>query len=182
MKLLEFRLATKENTTDYTTVEKYLAKRDKSVIVPVSEIIEKDFLAELRIEYETDTCGIGNIDIASYDVQTLMQWVKENNPELYELIPPFRIDQFEEIAKLCKAGSYLDYNVIDETSDRGTVLDCETEPDDFVPERCSVEESLEMIKANGSYCTIQCYPHTPIGFWVYYGIDFQSLLDHVVED
>jgi len=182
MKLLEFRLATKENTTDYITVEKYLAKRKVSTIVPVSEIIEKDFLAELYIQYESVNGVETTLDIASYDVKTLMAWVKENHPDLYVLIPPFNVEQFEEIANSCKSSSYLEYIIIDETSDRGTVFDQETEPNDFVPERPTVEESLETIKANGFYCGIQYYPHTPIGFCAYYGNDFQSLIDHVIKD
>ena len=54
MKLISFDLVTKENTTDYETVEKYSLKSTKTKIVPVEKIIEKDFIAELTIEYENN--------------------------------------------------------------------------------------------------------------------------------
>ena len=182
MKLLDFQLTTKQNTTDYTTVEKYLAKRDKSIIVPVSEIIEKDFLAELYIEYETANDGIGTIDIASYDVKTLMDWVQENNPDLYVLIPPFKVDHFEALGRHMKASSHLSYRIVDDDCHYGYEFGPDPEPDDFVPKLNTAEESIAAIKAKGFYCELHCYPHTPIGFWNFYGTDFQSLLDHVTEE
>ena len=45
MKLLQFELMTKENTTDYTTVENYLGQLGKSIITSASKIIEEDFVA-----------------------------------------------------------------------------------------------------------------------------------------
>lgn len=182
MKLLDFQLNINEHTTDYTTIEKYLTKRDQSVIVPISEIIEKNFLAELYVEYETDNDGIGTINITSYDVKTVMDWVQENNPDVYALIPPFKVEHFEALARQMKASSHLTYQVVDDNSDRGYEFGSNPEPDDFVPELDTAEESIAIIKANGFYCELHCYPHTPIGFWNFYGLDFQSLLDHVTKD
>lgn len=186
MKLLDFQLNVNEHTTDYTTVEKYLAKRNSSMIVPASEIIEKDFLAELYIQYETDAFGTGTIDIVSYDVKTLMDWVQENNPDLYALIPSFKVDQFEALARQMKASSHLSYNLIEKDvtgpEDLEYVFGTEPETDDFVPQMQSVNQSLCEIIKNGFYCELHCYPHTPIGFWNFYGLDFQSLLDHVTEE
>lgn len=180
MKLISFDLVTKENTTDYETVEKYSLKSTKTKIVPVEKIIEKDFIAELTIEYENNGTEF-NFSIMSYDVGTLMEWVKKNHPDLYELIPSFRIDQFQYIADNMKSSSYLLYQVIDENSDRGTVLDQDNlEPDDFIPQQETVEMSFAEISKKGFYTELHCYPNTPIGFWNFYGTDFQSLLDHIV--
>ena len=184
MKLLEFRLATKENTTDYTTVEKYLDQLGKSIITSASKIIEEDFIAELYVAYEQDDLEIGHIAIASYDVKTLMGWIKGNVPAVYDIIPPFNVEQFERLVHEMKSSSHLSFRTFEPTDDLefefGEMADLET--DDFVPECKTVQESIDAIKKMGHYCEIHCYPRTPVAFWNYYGVDFQSLLDHVVED
>lgn len=180
MKLIHFYLVTKENTTDYETVEKYSLKSTKTKIVPVDKIIEKDFIAELTIEYENNGTE-SNIGIMSYDVETLMEWVKKNHPDLYELIPPFRIDQFQFIADNAKSSSALSYESIVSKDSLEYQFGSGPETDDFVPEQETVEISIEEISKKGFYTELHCYPDTPVGFWNFYGTDFQSLLDHIVK-
>ncbi|KAB3419301.1 hypothetical protein F9Z84_07295 [Escherichia coli] len=184
MKLLQFELMTKENTTDYTTVENYLDQLGKSIITSASKIIEEDFIAELYVAYEQDDLEIGHIAIASHDVKNLMDWLKGNVPAVYAIIPPFDVEQFEKLAHEMKSSSHLSFRTFDPTDDLkfefGDMDDLE--PDDFVPECKTVQESIDAIKAAGHYCEIHCYPRTPVAFWNFYGIDFQSILDHATKD
>lgn len=181
MKLNYLHLVAKDNTTEYTTVEQYAQRSPKEKIVPVKEIIEKNMVVELTIKFEKD----GNeedIRILSSNTESLMNWVKENHPGLYELIPPFRIDQFDFIANDMKSSSGLYYTIVDPKYSLEDSFGPEPEPDDFIPERDTVEESIAEIAKKGCYTEIHCYPNSPVGFWNYYGTDFQSLLDHVVKD
>lgn len=181
MKLINFYLITKDNTTDYISVEEYVHRSAEEKIIPIEAIVQKDFVAELQIEFMKDDV-LSNIGIISNDVESLMNWVKENHQDVYNLIPGFRIDQFQFIADKMKSSSVLAYN----TCEPGMPLDHQfgSEPDhyDFIPLRDSLEDSIKEIEEKGFYTEIQCYPDTPIGFWKYYGTDFQSLLDHLVKD
>lgn len=181
MKLKYFSITTKDNTTCYDTVAAHIAKTHYHVKLNGDKAIANDFIAEMEVMWDAD--GVeGKIRVASHDVASLMEWLKENHPEIHELVPPFRIDQFQFLAEEMKSSSHLTYMAVTPDQDMEYEFGVDPEPDDFVPERESVEESLAAIKANGFYTGLQCYPRTPVGFWSYYGLDFQSLFDHVIED
>lgn len=78
--------------------------------------------------------------------------------------------------------SSLTYQVVNPNESLEYQFGAEPEPDDFIPEHETVEESVKEIIDKGFYTEIHCYPNSPVGFWNYYGTDFQSLLDHVVKD
>ena len=181
MKLNYLHLVAKDHTTEYTTVELYARKSPKKKIVSVEEIIEKNMVVELTINFEKDGKE-EDIRIMSFNTESLMNWVKENHPDLYELIPSFRIDQFDFIANSMKSSSGLTYTAVDPEHPLEHQFGPEPEPDDFIPERDTVEESIAEISAKGCYTEIHCYPNSPVGFWNYYGTDFQSLLSHIVTD
>lgn len=181
MKLNYFYLVAKDHTTEYTTVELYARKSTKKKIVPLEEIIENNMVVELTIKFEKDGKE-EDIRIISFNTETLMAWVKENHPDVYALIPPFRIDQFEFLANEMKSSSGLSYTANDPEYALEYQFGPEPEADDFIPERDTVEESIKEIAEKGFYTELHCYPNTPVGFWNYYGTDFQSLLDHVIKD
>lgn len=182
MKLLELRLDTKENTSVYQTAKKYAEEATSVKIVPVAEIVEKDFIAELTVEYEANGEKL-KFDVMSYDVASLMSWMKENHPELHEQVPGFRIDKFQALADRAVSSSCLRYQALSNT-------ECPIEyefgfdpgADDFIPELNTVKESVDLIVKQGFYTELRVYPDTPNGFWNFYGLDFDSLLDHVVKD
>lgn len=181
MKLKYFNITTKDNTTCYYTVKDHFDKTFFHVVLNKEKAIEIDFVAEMHIDWYAD--GVeSKLRVASHDIASLMEWLKENHPEIHELVPPFRIDQFQFLAEGMKSSSHLTYMAVAPDQDMEFEFGVLPETDDFVPERESVEESFTAIKANGFYTGLQCYPNTPVGFWSFYGLDFQSLFDHVIED
>ena len=61
-------------------------------------------------------------------------------------------------------------------------LSFELTTDDFVPERTTIEESINEIKAHGFVAELQYYPNTPVGSCAFYGTDANALLNHVITD
>jgi hypothetical protein len=183
MKLNYFYLVAKDHTNEYTTLELFVRKSTKKKIVPVEEIIRKNMLVELTIKFEKDGKE-EDIRIMSFNTESLMNWVKENYPDLYELIPSFDFDKFDFIANEMVCSSSLSYTEApkEHLEDLEHQFGSTPEAEDFIPERDTVEASIAEIAAKGFYTEIHCYPDTPVGFWNYYGTDFQSLLDHVVKD
>lgn len=181
MKLEFFGITTKENTTCYDTVAKHIAKTFYHYKLNGDKAIELDFIAELEVMW---TVGDEKheVKVMSHDVASLIEWLKENHPDVHAVIPPFRIDVFQALAEQMKSSSYLTYTAIDPDKELEYEFGCDPDTDDFVPEKESVEESLNAIKAKGFYTCLQCYPNTPIGFWHFYGLDFESLFDHVLEE
>ncbi|QBZ70829.1 hypothetical protein pETSU_248 [Edwardsiella phage pEt-SU] len=181
MKLEYFGITTKENTTCYDTVAAHIAKTFYHVKLNGDKAIANDFIAEMRVQWHAD--GIeGDIRVMSHDVASLMEWLKDNHPEVHVLVPPFRIDVFQELANQMKSSSHLTYQAVAPDQEMEYEFGVEPDTDDFVPERASVEESLEAIKANGFYTGLQCYPNTPVGFWSFYGLDFESLFNQILEE
>lgn len=181
LKLVNFQVLAKDNESVYGSVATHLSESTAKQIVPAKEIIEKDFAAELFMEYEKDE-EICCIDIISYDIESLLSWVKENDPEAYKLIPVFNVAKFNFLANAAAAGTYLEYRAVEPDFDPESELSFELTTDDFVPERGTVEESINEIKARGFVAELQYYPNTPVGSCIFYGTDPQALLDHVVTD
>lgn len=179
MKLIEFVLSTKDNVDFYESVETHLSETVLYLLVPRQEIIEKDFLVKLLIKWLDENGEVQGITVGHNSVGELMKWVEETHNEVYKLIPPFNVEQFEELANEMKASSEISYRWVTETEEFDSGFWNEPEPADFVPELPTAKESIDNIIKNGFYTKIQCYPNTPIGFFVFYGNDFQSLLDHV---
>jgi len=181
MKLIEFRLETKDNTTVYESAEQHVKESSCIAIVPRAEIIEKDFVAAIFIKYEKNGEKL-NIIIMSYDAESLMTWLKEHHPDVYELVPSFRMDKFVFLANKMVSGSYLTYRALPTECPLEYEFGIDPEADDFVPEKETVEESIKEIVEKGFYTSLRIYPDTPVGNCVFYGTDFQSLLDHVITD
>lgn len=185
MKLEYFSITTKDNTTCYDTVAAHLAKTHYHVKLNGDKAIANDFIAEMEVMWDGD--GVeGDIRVMSHDVASLMEWLKENHPEVHELIPPFRIDVFQALAEKMKSSSSLIYSAINDSVKEPEDLEYEFGPepetDDFVPEMQSVNQSLREIIKQGFYTELHCYPNNPCGFWNFYGLDFQSLFDHIVKN
>lgn len=185
MKLEYFEITTKDNTTCYDTVAKHIAKTFCHHKLNGDKAIELDFVAQMEVMW---TVGDEKheVKVMSHDVSSLIEWLKENHPEVHVLIPPFRIDVFQELAEKMKSSSSLVYSAIHESAadpeDLRFEFGDDPDTDDFVPEKESVEESLHEIIKKGYYTCLQCYPHTPIGFWHFYGLDFESLFNHIIEE
>lgn len=181
MKLDYLEITTKDNTTCYTTVEKHLKETFFHIKLNEDKAIANDFVAQLRVEWVAD--GVeGNVRIASHDVASLMDWLKETHPEVHALVPEFKIDQFQRLAENMKSSSHLTYSAVESDQEMEYEFGVDPEPDDFIPEVETVEEAFISIRANGFYTELHCYPNSPVGFWNYYGLNFQSLLDHIGED
>jgi len=181
LKLVCFELTAKANATVYDSVASHLAECSAKLIVSAKEIIEKDFAVELSMEYEKgeETC---HIHIISYDAVSLLNWVKENDHEAYDLIPTFNIEKFNFLANNAVAGTYLEYRPVKPDFDPDCELSFELTTDDFVPERTTIEESINEIKAHGFVAELQYYPNTPVGSCAFYGTDVNALLNHVITD
>ena len=181
MRLDYFEIITKDNTTCYTTVEEHLKKTFIHIKLNEDKAIANDFIAQLHVEWHAD--GVeGNVRVASHDVASLMDWLKETHPEVYALVPEFKIDQFQYLAESMKSSSHLTYTPVEPDQEIEHEFGVYPEPDDFIPEVKTVKEAFTAIKANGFYTELHCYPNSPVGFWNFYGLNFQSLLDHVIED
>lgn len=181
MKLEYFDIRTKDHTTCYDGIKGHFDKTFFHVILNKEKAIEIDFIAELRVSWVGD--GVeGDIRVASHDVASLMEWLKENHPEVHELVPPFRIDVFQELAEQMKSSSHLTYTPVEPDQDLECEFGVDPDTDDFVPECETVEESWQAILKNGFYTELHCYPNSPVGFWHYYGLDFESLFDHILKE
>lgn len=185
MKLEYFNITTKDNTACYDTVAKHIATTDFDIKLNVDKAIELDFVAELRVEFHDDE-GKKDIRVCSHDVASLVEWLKDNHPEAHALVPPFRIDIFQVLAEKMKSSSHLSYTAIDDSVSEPEDLEfefgCDPETDDFVPEMQSVNQSMREIIKQGFYTELHCYPNTPGGFWNYYGLDFESLFNHITKE
>lgn len=185
MKLEYFDITTKDNTTCYDSVKDHIAKTYFHHKLNVEQAIANDFIAQLRFEFITDE-GKQDIRVMSHDVASLVEWLKENHPEVHALVPPFRIDVFQALAEKMKSSSHLSYTAIDDSVSEPEDLEfefgCDPETDDFVPEMQSVNQSLREIIKQGFYTELHCYPDTPGGFWNYYGLDFESLFNHILKE
>lgn len=181
MELDYFDITTKDNTTCYDTVENHFKKTFFHVKLNEATAIANNFVAQMRVEWKGD--GVeGDIRVASHDVASLIEWLKENHPEVHALVPEFRIDQFQALAEEMKSTSHLTYSAVGPDQDMEFEFGPDPEPDDFIPEMETVEESIAAIKANGFYTELHCYPNSPVGFWNFYGLDFKSLINHIVKD
>lgn len=178
MKLKEFRLTTKDNTSCYDKMVDYLSDRKFKILSSEQEIIDTDFIVELVLEWEEET--VKSEYVAHHSVSELMDWFKNTYPNLFKLIPEFNIKQFEQLAHEIKSSSMLEYVLLEE--EFGTNMFNPLDNEDFVPVKENVQLSIDEINKKGYYTSIQCYPYTPIGFFNFYGTDFQSLLNHVTED
>lgn len=181
MKIIRFEILTKDNTTCYDTVQHHLAKTTYQAMLNKEKAIDLDFLAELKVDYEINGV-IEQICVGSCDVSSLMEWLKENHPGIHALVPSFRIDMFQALADKMGSSSGLIYTAVEPDQDLEYQFGCFPDPDDFVPELDTVEESVEAIRKNGFYTELYGYPDTPVGFWGFYGLDFQSLLNHVITE
>lgn len=181
MKIIRFEIISKDNTTFYNTVPQHLDKATYQVILNKEKAINLDFLTELKIDYEIDG-DVKRICVVSCDVSSLMEWLKENHPDIHALVPLFRVDMLQVLAEKMKSSSGLIYNAVTPDQDLDYQFGSEPEPDDFVPELDTVEESVETIRKNGFYTELYGYPETPVGYWNFYGLDFESLLNKVIKD
>ena len=179
MKIIEFVLSAKDNVDFYESVEKYLSETDPYCLVPKQEIIEKDFFVKLMVVWIDKNEEKQGIVVGHNSVIDVIQWFKETHVDVYNLLPQLNEEEFEKLAKEMKASSEISLRSVDDSEDFEESFFNEPDPDDFVPEFPTAKESMDNIVKNGFYTCIQCYPDTPVGFFVFYGTDFQSLLDHV---
>lgn len=182
MKIIEFVLSAKDNVDFYESVEKYLSDTDLYCLVPKQAIIEKDFFVKLLVVWIDKNEEKQGIVVGHNSVIDVIQWFKEAHEEVYNLLPQLNVDEFEKLAKEMKASSEISLQCVDSCEDFEEGFFNEPDPDDFVPELSTAKESMVNIVKNGFCTRIQCYPETPVGFFVFYGTDFQSLLDHVNSD
>ena len=181
MKLEYFDITTKDNTTCYDSVKDHIAKTYFHHKLNVEQAIANDFIAQLRFEVITDE-GKLDIRVMSHDVTSLVEWLKENHPEVHALVPPFRIDVFQALAEKMKSSSSLTYHRVLPDQDLEFEFGCDPDEDDFIPKPKSIEEAEANVRKNGFYTELHCYPNTPGGFWNYYGLDFESLFKHITEE
>lgn len=182
MKIIEFVLSAKDNVDLYESVEKYLSDTDLYYLVPKQAIIEKDFFVKLLVVWTDKNEENQGIVVGHNSVIDVIQWFKETHEEVYNLLPHLNVEEFEELAKEMKASSEISLQSVDDCEDFEEGFFNEPDPDDFVPELPTARESMVNIVKNGFCTRIQCYPETPVGFFAFYGTDFQSLLDHVNKD
>ena len=181
MKLEYFNITTKDNTTCYDTVAKHIAQTDFDIKLNGDKAIELDFVAELRVEFH-DGKEKKDIWVCSHDVASLVEWLKDNHPEVHALVPPFRIDIFQELAEKMKSSSHLSYTAVGPDDELDHQFGCDPDEDDFIPKPESMEEAEGNVRKNGFFTELHCYPHTPGGFWNYYGLDFESLFNHILKE
>ena len=182
MKIIEFVLSVKDNEDFYESVEEYLSDTDLYCLVPTQAIIEKDFFVKLLVVWIDKNEEKQGIVVGHNSVIDVIQWFKETHEEVYNLLPQLNVEEFEELVKEMKASSEISLQSVDSCEDFETGFWNEPEPDDFIPKLPTAKESIDNIVKNGFCTRIQCYPETPVGFFVFYGTDFQSLLDHVNKD
>lgn len=112
--------------------------------------------------------------------------LRERYPKIHAQIPSFDPDKFEGIAAKCKGSSNLSYHAIPADMDAEDIQLCymggEMEPDDYVGDYPDTGAFISAVKEKQTLLWIQCYPHTPVGFWSYYGFDFNELMDHVIKE
>lgn len=119
-------------------------------------------------------------------VKMAMESLRERYPKIHAQIPPFDPDKFESIGAACKGSSNLSYHAIPADMDAEDIQLCymggEMEPDDYVGDYPDTGAFISAVKEKQTLLWIQCYPRTPVGFWSYYGFDFNELMDHVIKE
>lgn len=180
-KMTEFELTVKGHVCDYVTVAEYLSRYpDKQLSGDKSAMIEQDFFAQITIRRDikiTDT-------FIAPTVADVMQVFKEALPDDAAEVSAFDVDTFQKIADGNKASSTLNCWYFRDTEEGNEYMDGhltwladELESDDYVGDYADVAAFLADVRGKRTLTELHCYPRTPVGFYNYYGLDFQSVID-----
>lgn len=145
-----------------------------------ARMIELNSAVELRVE--TDAAD-GYLLIHAPTALEAMALLRERYPEIFNQVPAFDCGKFEGIAALCKCSSTLTYiHVPVDIADRKIqwYLPDDLEADDYIGDYPDAEAFIKAADEKRMVAYIQCYPHTPIGFFSYYGFDINELMDRVI--
>lgn len=187
-KLTYFCAMAKENHDHYRSVKDFLKLANPEFIFGNQDKMDKDnnvITVSLSYLNEGDTED-KHIRYIFENLQMALDYLKEHHKDLFDQIPVINIPKFEFIAKNAKCSTSLTYQYFVETDTPEYIREgffyVELDQDDIVDKTITPEQYLDKLVTNRVTTTLQCYPNTPVGFWSYYGFDFNSLLDHVIED
>ena len=178
--LTRFELRVKPNKDYYESVERYIGDiTNKVVCSPIEEMIKQDKLVTLLFDLDGKEEPILILGISIEDALTHF---KATYPEAHAELPEINIAKFKFISDECKASSTLRFESLITEGELCAFEHTDIDEDDLVGINADPVKFREQVIAMKGYYEIQCYPNSPVGFWNYYGLDFKSLLDHVVED
>lgn len=184
-KMTEFKLSVKDHVCDYRSVSDYLSLYTKKQIFgDMQQMVMQDYFAQIMIRRNEKIDRI----IVAPTVADVMAVFKKIMPEDYATIPEFDADAFQKIADSNKASSALSYWHFPDTEKGNALMEGmvdwlgdELESDDYVGDYVDPAAFLATVREKRVLTEIHCYPRTPVGFYNYYGIDFQSVIDECLK-
>lgn len=179
--MTEFRLSVKDHVCDYCSVDEYLERYpSKQIFGDKSQMVKQGSFAQVVI-----LCG-GKISrtVIAPTVAEVMAVFKETSPNEYGEVPEFNPETFQKIADDNKASSALTCWYFRDTEKGNAYMEGhlewladELEPDDYVGEYVDANAFLAAVREKRILTELHCYPRTPVGFYNYYGLNLQSVID-----